>query len=199
MAEVLSAVPEVQAIEPIRSPAIAESGSPLVHAPGYVPPEDPEADAVARGRRFVAEHDLQFTGGETSAETLALAILEALRTGNREALQELRITLDEFRTILWPEFPQSRPITRIQPEDSWTFLDRTCAAGMNQALSEYAGRDLRLDRIGYGAGQALYTNFSLYHEVVLHVLDPEGSPHELTFAHSFVERHGRWKVYMYED
>lgn len=173
--------------------------SPLEDSPGYQRVVDPESTAVVTGRRQVAVHDRSLGEGARSAEDLALWILDALAAADREQLKALLITPEEFREILWPEFPESRPITRLEARDAWFFLERTSLAGINQALNLVGGTPLELERITYEVGFAPYTNFALYHGARIHARRPGGEPIVLDFADSFVECRGVWRVYTYKD
>lgn len=53
--------------------------------------------------------------------------------------------------------------------------------------------------MSYAIGVARYTNFNLYNGVRIEALTRSGEPVRLDFVDSFVERHGRWKVYIYKD
>ena len=173
--------------------------SPLEQSPGYKRVIDPESTAVLTGRRKVAVNDLKLSAGGRSAEELGMWVVDALRASDREQLKALMITPAEFRDLLWPEFPESRPITRLEAKDSWFFLERTSLAGMNQALNQQGGAELEFDRLTYEVGYAPYTNFALYHGVRIHARRPDGSEVVLDFADSFVECRGTWKIYTYKD
>ncbi len=182
------------------APMGEEIGPSLVtRSPGYHPANDPEADAVRTGRRRAALVNRSFVGGETSPELLAQAILDALRSEDFNALQTLRITPDEFAEIMWPEFPQSRPLCNNRVDDVFFFLDRTCHSGLTLGLSLWGGQDLRLLGITYQVGRAPYANFTLYHGVNIHVLRPDGTEATIRFVRSFAERKGIWKIYSLKD
>jgi hypothetical protein len=171
----------------------------LEQAPGYRPLEDPELESVVSGRRVVGETDIPFMGGAASAEELARSILMNLNYDDRRGLHELRVTYDEFRDILWPEFPQSRPATNIQANDAWFFLTRTCSSAVNGALDEWYGHDLVFSDLSFDGGLIRYTNFNMYSGVRIHAILPPGEEVEVIFAHTFAERSGVWKVYIYKD
>jgi len=173
--------------------------SPLENSPGYELPPDPERHTVETGRREVTRRDVSFETGAASIDELAILILEGLRTGDRDLLKSLRVNYGEFSEILWPEFPQSRPATNLQPGNAWFFLDRESAAGMARAIRRWEGRHFSLERIEYEKGFAPYTNFNLLHGIRLHVREQNGELRVLPFAESFAECGGRWKVYTYRD
>ena len=173
--------------------------SPVTKSPGYVPANDPEADAVRTGRRQAAKIDIPFTGSKSSPELLAEGILDALQARDIQGLLALGITSKEFADIMYPEFPESRPICNSDASTAFFFLDRTNHSGCNLGLSNWGGQDLQLQGIRYTVGRAPYTNFTLYRGVSIYVIRPNGEEGVIKFARTFAERNGTWKVYSYKD
>jgi hypothetical protein len=189
---VIGSVPEV-------SPARAMPKSALADAPGYVPPDDPEIESVQRGFRIVDPIDAPFVGGEKSLDILAEKILAGIQANDGPKLHDLRITRDEFETILWPEFPQSRPVTNIASENAWFFLYHHCTGGINKTLQEWGGTNLEFKGVSFTKGVTHYTNFSSYEGLLIHAVTNQGHEVILDFADTVVERNGSWKVYIYKD
>src|SRR5260221_10332674 len=78
-------------------------------SPGYVPLVDPDSLAEKLGRRPSAKLVKEtFAGGGTSLDGLARLVCRALHQDDPDSMLALCVTSAEFRTILWPEFPQSR-------------------------------------------------------------------------------------------
>jgi hypothetical protein len=173
--------------------------SALEGKPGYYPPDDPEFDALLRGRREVGEIDAFLKDGMPSAESLARAILEAVEAGDARQLSRLRIDFEEFSRILWPEFPQSRPVTHAEAEDAWGFLHRECSEGISRGLQDWGGMKLDFQRLSFSIGLGRYTNFDLYQGVQIHVVTCAGAAAVVDFAHTFVAQDGVWKVYICKD
>ena len=99
-----------------RAPSVRDS-------PGYVPLFDPESTAEKLGRRpNAAVVSKPFRGGAQSLDALGRTVCRALHVGSKDSLMALCVTDDEFRDILWPEFPQSRPVVGLQWEDAWPIL-----------------------------------------------------------------------------
>lgn len=171
----------------------------FANVPGYVPPDDPESLSVITGRRAAAPVDMEVTGGARSPEALARLLLEALQVGDEHALHALRLTRAEFATILWPEIPESRPVTHITVEDGWEMSIAQSVAGVSRAVGSYGWHRLELVRLESSEAVA-YRNFSLLRRVVLVCTDGStGADVRLEFAPSFLERHGRYKVVTFRD
>jgi hypothetical protein len=161
--------------------------------------DDPERDAAFRGRRAVAPlDDFELEGAFGSAEALAEAVVDRALWDDPAALHSLRITREEFDTLFWPEFPQSRPAAGNRSGDAWGFHDAACRDGVTAILSEWGGRELHFTKLRFEVGFAPYTNFNLYRGAVIEAVTDRGDPVEIRAALVFAERHGRWKVYMYD-
>ena len=175
------------------------SHSMFVNSPGYVPPDDPESLSVVTGRRDAPPIDMEVAGGARSPEALARLLLEALQVGDEHALLALRLTREEFGTILWPEIPESRLITHITADDAWDAYVLQSRSGVTRTVSSYGSHRLELVRVET-SGPVPYRNFSLLRHVVLVCTDHStGDEVRLKFAPSFLERHGRYKVVTFRD
>ena len=171
----------------------------FANSPGYVPPDDPESLSVVTGRRDAPPIDMEVTGGARSPEALARLLLEALQVGDEHALHALGLTRGEFGTILWPELPESRPITHITLDDAWEMSNGQSLAGVSRAVGAYGSHQLELTTLESSEPVA-YRNFRLLRQVVLVCEDRStGTQVRLKFAPSFLERHGRYKVVTYRD
>ncbi len=115
------------------------------------------------------------------------------------AVHGLRVTLEEFGTIIWPELPQSRPITHIPLEEVWGMCTAQSIAGANRTQGLFGGRHLSLLRADYGH-QESFRNFTLLRDVRILIRDPrDGAMVALRVAPSVVERHGRYKALIFKD
>jgi hypothetical protein len=173
--------------------------SPLEGSPGYYPPEDPESLSVITGRREAPEVHVELSGGCPSLEAFARAFLTGLERKDERALHALRVTRSEFETILWPEFPQSRPITHIPLSEAWGFATAKSLAGVSRTVGTYGGRHLTLLSADYAHAES-FRNFTLLRDVRILIRDPrDGRMVPLAVAPSVVERHGRYKALIFKD
>ena len=176
-----------------------QNRSPLESSPGYYPPADPESLSVITGRRDAPAVSLELSGGATSLEALARAFLAAVEAKDERALHDLRVTRAEFETILWPEFPASRPITHIPVSEAWGFETARSLAGASRAAGSYGGRHLTFLRVDY-ARTDTFRNFNLLRDVRILIRDPrDNRAIGLAYVPSVVERHGRYKALIFKD
>jgi len=173
--------------------------SPLESSPGYYPPADPESLSVITGRRDAPEVSLELSGGATSLEALARAFLAAVEVKDERALHAMRVSRAEYETILWPEFPQSRPITHIPVREAWGFETARSLAGASRAAGTYGGKHLTFLRVDYARTET-FRNFNLLRDVRILIREPRGGQVlGLATMPSVVERHGRYKALIYKD
>ena len=173
-------------------------------APGYYASTDPESLSEVTGRRTNAPAvKMPFTGGARSLDDLGRAVCAALHRSDGDSLYRLCITEDEFREILWREFPQSRPATGLTWLDGWKILFARLHAGRAHAMRDYGGhywQFLRFESAPTGRPPVMaYRNFKLHQGLVLVVKDDEGAIQRWTWLRAVAERKGRFKLYSTDD
>jgi hypothetical protein len=172
----------------------------LAGAPGRR--KDPELGAFERGRRVVRRLDdgHQFEGTYfASPEDVAQKILDLVYFNQYQELLDLRVSRQEYDEFIWPELPQSRPITNMKSSDGWKFHDADCRDAVKAALSYWGGKELRLADVEFTEGIAQYANFNLLRGVRIHAVDAADRDVIMTIAPIFAERNGRWKVYHFKE
>jgi len=185
---------------PSPSQAPREKHGSVTMEPGYYPAADPESASVRIGRRLNAPAvRKRFTGGARSLEDLGRSVCRALGNTNPESLLSLCVHEDEFRDIMWREFPQSRPATGITADDGWMFLWARLHGGSVSATHEYGGRRLQFMRFERYDSTAVYKNFKLHKGLVLWAKDEQGELERFSWFRVAVERKGRFKIYSMKD
>ena len=170
----------------------------LTNEPGYVPPNDPDSAAVRTGRRAAPPVALRFDGGARSLDALARSVLRAAAAGDRPTLAHLCVTRREFAEIMWPEFPQSRPVTGATADDGWYFLGRRNEGGVGRLLGDWNGKPLTLVRVERGAAER-YRNFRLHRGLTIVAKTPEGEIVRVNDLRTVAERKGVFKIYSMRD
>ena len=151
------------------------------------------------GARSHATRRLKLGGGEASFKGLIEKVVDAAVRDDRARLQALAVDAHDFEDVLWPEFPESRPVTNIEAEDGWGFLHRSNLSGATRGAALVGGRPLTFSHVTYREGITPYTNFTLHRGLVIHCTDRNGDPVELEFVRTVAECNGSWKVYRYAD
>jgi len=183
---------EVEASAAVRPPSVRDS-------PGYVPLVDPESTSVALGRRLHAPAvKAPFHGGRRSLDELGRAVCRAIHVGQTDSLRELCVTDDELRSVMWREFPQSRPATGLTWEDAWRVLDVRLLGGCNGAMQDHGGRYYEFVRFECDSTMR-YRNFTIYSLLTLVVKNDEGQIERWGWLRAVAERRGRFKVYSMRD
>ncbi len=166
---------------------------------GWYPPADPESASVRIGRRDAPLVAMTFSGGRRSLAALGRAIVSNVSDNAPDSLLALCITKQEFETILWPEFPQSRPATGLLPMDGWRVLNNRLVSGTRGAAADWGGQPWTFVRIEASAGVQKFRNFDLHRGIVIVVKDAAGTEQRLDFLRTVAERKGVFKIYSVRD
>ena len=155
--------------------------------------------SVVTGRRDAPLVDLELANAAPSLEELARHIVDRISHRDGAGLHALRLSREEFETIVWPELPQSRPITHIPVSEVWGMQTAKCIAGVDRTIGAYGGRKLTFLRVDY-AREEPYRNFTLLRDVRILIRDPRsGSMIGLTVVPSVLVRHNEYKALIYKD
>jgi hypothetical protein len=183
---------------PPSSPPTSFPGS-VKDSPGYVPLHDPDSLADELGRRTDAPRvKMEFHGGARSLEELGRQVCGALHSGRPDSLLGLCVRSDEFRVIMWPEFPQSRPATGLRWDDAWPIVWGHLNGGSVAAVREnldHAWTFIRIEE----SSVVPYRNFKLHNGITLTAKNDVGEVHHFTWIRSVVERKGRFKIAAMRD
>jgi hypothetical protein len=187
------------------APARPDSTAPRRHlvsvrdSPGYVPLVDPESTSVAAGRRLNAPRvSMRFTHGLPSLEALARAICVGIHHEDQDTLFKLCVHSDEFCVVLWPEFPQSRPVTGLRWEDGWNTLYGRLFGGVRGAIRDHGGHVYQVLRVE-STGTEMFRNFTLHDGITIVVKDDQGQVQRWTWLRSVAERKGAFEIYSTTD
>ncbi len=187
----VAAAPD-SATPPRRPPSVKDS-------PGYYPPSDPESLSEVLGhRQNVPLVRKPFRGGARSLDDLGRAICRHLHHVRMDSLMVLCVRDDEFRDILWREFPQSRPAVGLEWEDAWRILWARMHAGCAHAVRDYGGHYYQF--LGFEGDTVLrFRNFKLHARLVLVARNDMGQTVRMKWLRTAAERKGAFKIYSTED
>lgn len=154
----------------------------------------------AAGAECGATVPSRVTGGASTLDGLVERFLVALREGDRETLEKLRLTRDEYICLVMPgHVPPGEPAQRLNPEAAAYFFavfDTKSRYSREALVKRFAGRALELRGVGFEKGVVDYAGHRAYRRTVLRLVDESGRELELRTG-SVVERDGRFKFASY--
>jgi hypothetical protein len=132
-----------------------------------------------------------------SPEELAEAVLAALETRDREALEALLVTREEHRQLLWDELPER---TYMSFESARELNERNTREGLARALDRHGGQSYELIDIEFTDPPEVYETFTWHFGPRLRVRRvSDGREGELPILDVVLERNGRWKLMNFEE
>lgn len=132
-----------------------------------------------------------------SAEELAQAVLDGLEARDRAALEELLVTREEHRELLWDELPER---TYLSFEVARELNERNTRKGLARALDRFGGEAYELIDLEFTDPPEVYETFTWHFGPRLRVRRvSDGREGELPILDVVLERNGRWKLMNFEE
>lgn len=132
-----------------------------------------------------------------SPEALAQAVIDAIHAGDRNRLQALALTEEEFRMHVWPHLPASRPERNVPFAFAWGMLRQNSAAHLHQTLDAFRHASLQLRRVETTGATSAYGGVAVHRDATIIVAGADGEERIVRLFGSMVKRNGRWKVFSY--
>jgi len=132
-----------------------------------------------------------------SPGAVAAAVLDALAAGDVNGLRRLALTADEFREVIWPELPSSRPEVALPVAYAWGTLAQNSHGSLASTLRVHGGRRYALGGVHVEGEVTDYATFTVHREVALDVTDAMGDRRRLRLFGSLVEQDHRWKIFSF--
>ena len=137
------------------------------------------------------------TNVKGSKEAVARAAFAALEARDAGALQALRITRNEYESLLWPEMPDREQM----PFDfAWSMNDAVSRKGLRQALERWGGLGLELVSFEFEEEPEVYASFTLHRgaKVVARRRDT-GESGVIASFDVLIEFAGGWKLMDFDE
>ena len=134
---------------------------------------------------------------EPSSEALAVAVLDALADSDTDRLAALALNGQEFRDVVWPELPASRPERGVPVSYAWGDLRQKSSNALRRLVARWGGHRLTLLEVAYDGETTHYDTFRVHRETRLRVLDETGQEIEMQFYGSTLVRGAEYKVFSY--
>lgn len=133
----------------------------------------------------------------SSPEGVARAALDALRRGDREALESFLVTREEHETLLWDALPESNHLTF---GDARALNIRNTRKALNNAFRDYRSDEYELLGIEFTKSTEVYEDFTLHRGARLWVRRrSDGNEGYLIFLDVLLEYYGQWKPMNYKE
>ena len=124
-------------------------------------------------------------------------MLDALAANDVERLEALALSETEFRTVVWPELPSSRPERGLPFDYAWGDLHQKSNNALRRLIAGQAGRRYQLLAVEFDGESTAYDTYTVHRESRLVVRDEHGAEMQLRFFGSVLERDGEYKVFSF--
>lgn len=128
---------------------------------------------------------------------MAGAVITGMAAGDRDALMRLAVTEAEFRQLIWPRLPASRPERNLPFEYVWNDLAAKSDANLRARLGGWQDRGFSLVSLSFKGGTEDYGTFKVHRETVLILKDRDAREQSGRLFGSTLEYKGRFKVFSY--
>jgi hypothetical protein len=133
-----------------------------------------------------------------SPEAVAAAVWRAFNAGDRAALEALSLTEHEFRKLVWPKLPVSRPGRNVPWDYVWKDLRGKSVMQMQARLNEWpGGNDATIARVEFTGDTTDYETHRVRRRSVVILRDGAGQETRQRWFGSVIEQKGRYKVFSY--
>ena len=134
---------------------------------------------------------------QPSSEALAAAVLDALAEGDRDRLAALALDGQEFRDVVWPQLPSSRPERGVPVSYAWADLRQKSSNALRRLVDRWGGHRFTLLGVTYDGETTDHRTFRVHRETRLRVLDETGRELEVHFYGSTLARGDEYKVFSF--
>ena len=158
----------------------------------------PADDARAPESRSAEEEQIELANTHLTPRELAEDFLVALRDRDDDALIALALSEEEFRAVVWPELPSSRPERNVPFEYAWGDLNQKSRNELRRTLARYGGEEMEFVRIEFDDETTDYAGvFKVHRDARLVLVDEHGHMSRLDLFGSVIEKGGRYKIFSF--
>jgi len=130
-----------------------------------------------------------------SMEEMVEACLAALEAEDLQALEQMSISREEFRDVVWPGLEISRSES-LPWEFVWSQHELRHRRGLERALALFGGRDLEYAGVEF-EGVDEHGTYRLHRSSVVEIVGPDGATRRVRIFASVIEAEGRFKIYSF--
>lgn len=136
-------------------------------------------------------------GALPSAEALAVAVLDAIASNDRAALDALALSEAEFRQRIYPELPASKPERNLSADYLWRDLRQKSGTQLADTLATHGGRRYTLVRVTFLGETTSYQTFQVRRKAQLIVRDDSGGEQSIRLFGSVLRVGSAHKVFSF--
>lgn len=136
-------------------------------------------------------------GSSATPEAAARLALERIAAGDRAGLLASALTETEFREVVYPELPASRPERNTSADYLWRGLHQKSANALAFTLDRHAGALLELLAVDFLGETTDYGSYRVHRKTALTVRNPEGKKTVVRVFGSMIERAGEYKIFSF--
>lgn len=140
-----------------------------------------------------------FPGSADSLDELGREVLDAFRRGDREALENFRLSETQHNTVIWPELPAAQGSSPYPTDLAWQNIQLRNGRSIPRAADvlEWA-RPLEFDSVECFGELETFETFSAHTDCYTH-FHSRGREYRLQLFKDVLVRHGGYKIFRYYD
>lgn len=143
------------------------------------------------------ERAFLLSDGYSSPALLATAVVQGLGGKDFEGLLRIAITEEEFRRLVWPKLPASRPERNIPVDYAWTDHETKSELHLRARLSGWEDRGFTVVSIDFTGATTDYGTFRVRRDSLVRLRDRSGLETSGRLFGSVIEQDGKYKVFSY--
>ncbi len=132
-----------------------------------------------------------------TAEAVVREALARLRAEDREGLLALAMNQEEFRRIVYPRLPASRPERNTSADFIWSQHEMRHVEGFDRTFRRFRGQQWELVKLEFTGETTDYGDYRVHRNSRLVVRTPDGAERTVRLFGSMLERDGAFKIYSF--
>jgi hypothetical protein len=132
-----------------------------------------------------------------SPQAVARAVVGGLAAKDFEALRALAVNEAEFRELIWPKLPASRPERNVPVSYAWEDLRAKSDAHLRALVNRWQDRGYDVVSVSFTGGASNYGTFLVHRDSLVVLRDQDGQTQSGRLFGSMLEMNGRFKVFSY--
>jgi hypothetical protein len=132
-----------------------------------------------------------------SPESLARAVVDALKQHDEARLGSLAVAQDEFRHLVWPKLPAARAGRNLPWSYVWEDLHSKSGHHLKGLVHAWQDRGFQVARVSFEGETTDYQTHRIHRKTVVTLRDRNGQETSGRLFGSTIEQNARFKVFSY--